>query len=308
MGMEDHRLKVFCTVAETKSFSKTSEIVHLTQPAVSLQVQALEEMYETKLFDRSTGSIQLTPSGEILYRYAKEILAHYAKVEKEIGRITGLIKGSITIGTGTTFGNYILPNVIIDFKKSHPKIKIHVIFGNNKHIVELLHAGVVDFGIIPDCKPNNKLIVEQIVSDELFIIVPPLHPWAKKKTISTADLITEPCVLREDGSATRELMEQVLAKQGISINSLHVALILGSTNSVKEAVERGMGISIASKWAIRREVKSGALKIVPLKEGRMHRWFSIIVQKSAVHGHAVEEFISYLKAYPYEDFSLDPKL
>ncbi len=124
--MEDHKLKVFCTVAETKSFSKTSEIIHLTQPAVSLQIQALEEIYETKLFDRSSGTINLTPSGEVLYRYAKEILALYAKAEKDIGKITGLIKGSIKIGTGTTVGNYILPSVIVDFKKTHPKIKIHV--------------------------------------------------------------------------------------------------------------------------------------------------------------------------------------
>src|SRR5512137_931047 len=125
MGMEDHRLKVFCTVAETKSFSKTSEIIHLTQPAVSLQIQALEELYETKLFDRSGSVISLTPSGEILYRYAKEILALYAEAEKEIGKITGLIKGSINIGASTTIGNNILPTVISQFKKNHPRIKVN---------------------------------------------------------------------------------------------------------------------------------------------------------------------------------------
>src|SRR5512134_3026098 len=99
--MEDHKLKVFCTVAETKSFSKTSEIIHVTQPAVSLQIQALEEIYETKLFDRSSSFITLTQAGEILYQYAKEILSLYAQVEKDIGKITGLIKGSIKIGAGT---------------------------------------------------------------------------------------------------------------------------------------------------------------------------------------------------------------
>ncbi len=304
MGMEDHKLKVFCTVAETGSFSKTSEMIHLTQPAVSLQVQALEELYETKLFDRSSGSIKLTPSGEVLYRYAKEILAHYAKAEKEIGRITGLIKGSITIGTGTTFGNYILPSVIIDFKKIRPKIKIHVMFGNNKLIVEWLNAGVVDFGIIPNLKPNNKLVAEPIVADELFVIVSPSHPWSKKKVVSIVEMAEEPCVLREDGSATRELIQQVFAEHGVSANDLHVALILGSTNSVKEAVERGMGVSIASKWAIRREIKNGSLKVLVPKEGRIQRKFSIVRQKSAIHGHAVDEFISYLKAYPYESFSV----
>jgi DNA-binding transcriptional LysR family regulator len=308
MGMEDHKLKVFCTVAETKSFSRTSEIVHLTQPAVSLQIQALEDVYETKLFDRTSNAINLTPSGEILYRYAKEILALYAKAEKDVGKITGLIKGSIKIGTGTTVGNYILPSVIIDFKKNHPKIKIHVMFGNNKRIVELLNSGAIDFAILPDMKPNSKLVSEPIVSDELYIIAPPFHAWAKKKVISIIEMTKEPCVLREDGSATRELVERFFAEHGISFNDMHVALILGSTNSVKEAVEQGMGVSVASKWAIRRELKSGTLKILVPKEGRIQRKFSIVTQKNAVHGHAVDGFISYLKTYPYENLALDCKV
>ena len=104
--MEDHKLRVFCAVAETKSFSKASEIIHLTQPAVSLQVQAMEELYETRLFDRSGNSINLTPAGEILYKRAKEILALYAEAQKNISEITGAIKGSLSIGASSTIGNY----------------------------------------------------------------------------------------------------------------------------------------------------------------------------------------------------------
>ncbi|MBI5212667.1 MAG: LysR family transcriptional regulator, partial [Nitrospirae bacterium] len=175
--MEDHKLKVFCTVAETKSFSKTSEIIHLTQPAVSLQIQALEEIYETKLFDRSSSFINLTPSGEILYRYAKEILALYAETEKDIGKITGLIKGSITIGASTTIGNYVLPTVISDFKKTHPKIKINVLVGNTKRIVDFLNSGVVDLGLVEGETSKHKIKTEPIIQDELLFIVPPLHHW-----------------------------------------------------------------------------------------------------------------------------------
>lgn len=307
MSMEDHKLKVFCTVAETKSFSKTSEIIHLTQPAVSLQIQALEEVYETKLFDRSSGTINLTPSGEILYKYAKEILALYAKAEKDIGKITGLIKGSIKIGTGTTVGNYILPSVIVDFKKTHPKIKIHVVIGNTKRILELLNSGVIDFGILGDVKPSGKLVMEPLVTDELFIIAPPFHPWAKKKVVSIVEMAKEPCVLREEGSATREIVEKYFSDHGFSVNEMPVALILGSIGSVKEAVERGMGVSVASKWAIRKEIKNGTLKMLVPKEGRIQRKFSLIMPKNSVLTHAVDEFVSYLKAYPYENLSLDCK-
>src|SRR5271169_3019420 len=137
--MEDHKLKVFCTVADTKSFSKASEIIHLTQPAVSLQIQALEELYETRLFDRSSSTVSLTPAGEILYKYSKEILALYSAAEKNIGELTGLVKGSISVGASTTIGNHLLPTVIADFRRTHPKIKIHLSVGNTKRIVELLN-------------------------------------------------------------------------------------------------------------------------------------------------------------------------
>src|SRR3989337_1818327 len=148
MGMEDHKLKVFCTVAETKSFSKASEIIHLTQPAVSLLIQAIEEIYETKLFDRASSTVTLTPAGEVLYRYAKDILNLYAAATKEIGEMTGLVKGSISIGASTTVANYLLPVVIADFRKTHPKIKVHLLVGNTKRVVELLNAGVIDIGFV----------------------------------------------------------------------------------------------------------------------------------------------------------------
>ncbi|MCF6277841.1 MAG: LysR family transcriptional regulator, partial [Anaerolineales bacterium] len=144
MSLDDHKLRVFCTVAETKSFSKASEIIHLTQTAVSLQIQALEELYETKLFDRTSSAVTLTPAGEILYKYAKHILALYASAEKEIGELTGLVKGSVSLGASTTIANYLLPKVIADFRKTRQKIKIHLQVGNTKRVVELLRAGNID--------------------------------------------------------------------------------------------------------------------------------------------------------------------
>ncbi|HMK61129.1 MAG TPA: selenium metabolism-associated LysR family transcriptional regulator [Dissulfurispiraceae bacterium] len=298
--MEDHKLKVFCTVAETKSFSKTSEIIHLTQPAVSLQVQALEEIYETKLFDRTSGAINLTPSGEVLYKYAKDILALYALAEKDISKITGLVKGSIKIGAGTTFGNHILPSIIVDFKRTHPKIEIDVFIGNTKRIMDLLHAGAVDVGIVGDVPSKSKVVVEPIMSDELYFIAPPDHPWGKKKTVSVLEIQKEPIVFREEGSGTRLIIERFLADNGVSVANLQIAVILGSTSSIKEAVEKGIGVSILSKWAVRKEVQRGILKAIAPKEGRITREFSLVIPKNTILPHAVDEFISYLKSYSYE--------
>ncbi|MBI5102614.1 MAG: LysR family transcriptional regulator [Nitrospirae bacterium] len=297
--MEDHKLKVFCTVAETKSFSKTSEIIHLTQPAVSLQVQALEEIYETKLFDRSSSTVTLTPAGEVLYKYAKEILALYVNVEKVIGEITGLVKGSISIGASSTIGNYLLPGVITDFKKTHLKIKIHLLVGNTKRVVDLLNSGSIDIGLVEGEVTRQKMIVERLIPDELLLVVPSHHPWAKKKDIPISELTKEPFILREGGSGTRQMIEMFLARYGIAPNNMRISMVLGSTEAIKEAVENGLGVSILSRWAVRKELKYGTLQLLRIKEEKVLRDFSLIVNKNSVSSHSVDEFLTYLRSYPF---------
>jgi DNA-binding transcriptional LysR family regulator len=298
--MEDHKLKVFCTVAETKSFSKTSEIIHLTQPAVSLQIQALEEIYETKLFDRSSSTVSLTPAGEVLYKYAKEILALYATAEKVIGKLIGLVKGSITIGAGSNIGNYLLPSVITDFKNSNPKIKIHLQVGNTKRVVELLNSGTIDLGLVEGDVVRQKMIVKKLISDELLVIVPPHHPWAKKKEISITDLTKESFIFREAGSGTRQIIEKFLARHGITPHDMKISVVLGSTEAIKDAVESGLGISIISRWAARKESKYGTLRLLSLREEKMVRDFSLVINKNTISSNALDEFLTFLNAYSFD--------
>lgn len=301
MILEDHKLKVFCAVAETKSFSKASEIIHLTQPAVSLQIQALEELYETKLFDRSSTTITLTPAGEILYRYAKEILSLYASAAREIGELTGLVKGSISLGASTTIGNHVLPTVLAEFRQNYPKIRVRLFVGNTRRIIELLNATTIDLGIVEGDVTRQKLKVEKLLQDELVVIVSPQHPWAKKKEISIFEVTKEPFIMREEGSGTRQIIEKYLSKHGLGINDLKVTMMLGSTEGIKEAVESGIGISIISRWAARKENRYGALKFLSIKEERLYRDFSLISPKNAIMSHAVSEFLDYVKRYHFED-------
>ena len=298
--MDDHKLKVFCTVAETRSFSKTSEIIHLTQPAVSLQIQSLEEVYETKLFDRSSSTVALTPAGEVLYKYAKEILALYASVEKVIGKLTGLVKGSITIGACSNVGNYLLPSVITDFKKTHQKVKVHLLVCNTKRVIELLNSGGIDLGLVSVDSVRQKMIVKKLVSDELLVIVSPEHPWAKKKEVPISDLTKEPFIFREAGSGTRQMIEKFLARHGITPHEMKISTVLGSTEAIKDVVENGLGISIISGWAARKESKYGTLRLLRLKEEKMVRDFSLIINKNSVSSRALDEFLTFLKSYPFD--------
>ncbi len=300
MAMDDHKLRVFCTVAETKSFSKASEIIHLTQPAVSLQIQALEELYETKLFDRSSNTVTLTPAGEVLYKYAKHILGLYAEAEKEVGELTGLVKGSIALGASTTIGNYLLPKVVADFRKTRPKIKIHLQIGNTKRVIELLKSGNIDLGLVEGDVSRQKIAVEQLIKDELCLIAPPQHTWAKRIDISFLDLTKEPFIFREEGSGTRQVIEKYFSRHGITTQNMKISMILGSTEAIKHTVESGMGVSIVSRWAALKEAHFGTLKLLSFREEKMMRDFSLISQKYSVFSHAVEEFLDYLKSYPYD--------
>lgn len=300
MGLEDHKLKVFCTVAETKSFSKASEIIHLTQPAVSLQIQAIEEAFETKLFDRSSNTVVLTPAGDILYKYAKEILGLYSSIEKDIGEITGLVKGSISLGASTTIANYLLPTVIADFRRAYPKIRIQLFVGNTKRIVELLKAGSLNIGIVEGEVTKYKLMTQKLLQDELVIITAPFHHWAKRKEVSVLEIAKEPFVLREEGSGTRQIIEKYLSKRGITVQAMKISAIIGSTEAIKETVENGIGVSIVSKWAVRKELKYGTIAAIHLKEIKMLRDFSLIFNKGSVASYASDELLSYLKSYPYE--------
>lgn len=302
----DIKLKLFCAVAETRSFSATSKIVHLSQPAVSLQIQALEEFFETKLFDRSGGEINLTPAGEILYQQAKHILEHYNDIEKEMRKISGAIRGGFTIGASTSLGNHVLPRVIIAFKKEHPKVKISMMVGNTRRIEELLKSGFVDFGLVAGECMGGKMRREKILSDELMLIVSRDHPWAKKKNVSILDILKEPFILREEGSGTRQQIEEYLSAHGIGIHDMHVALILGSTASIKEAVEAGIGVSIVSKWAVLREAAGGRLKLLTFREGPIQRDLSLLIPARKHLSHVMEEFLIYVRKYPYDTFFNKP--
>jgi DNA-binding transcriptional LysR family regulator len=296
--MEDHKLRVFCAVAETKSFSKASEVIHLTQPAVSLQIQAMEELYETRLFDRSGNSINLTPAGEILYKRAKEILALYAEAQHNISEITGAIKGSLSIGASSTIGNYLLPHIIAAFKKKVPQVNISLVVSNTKTITERLNAGEIDIALVEGDVSKQRFSVETLISDELVVIMSPAHPWAERRSLSAIELTKEPLILREEGSGTRQIILKHLEEHGIKLDQLKIALVMGSTEAIKGAVEEGLGVSIMSGWAVRKWLKQGLLKVATFKDLKFNRNFTIISPKRNYSTHTAKEFLNFLRVYP----------
>ena len=296
--MDDHKLRVFCSVAETRSFSKASKAMYLTQPAISLQVRALEEQLGTKLFRRSNKAVSLTETGEILYRHAKKILAAYAAIEKEINEATGLVKGKLLIGASTTLATYYLPNIIVEFKKRYPDILVDFERGNTQNIVESILKARIDLGLVEGEVRDQRLVVEKMDSDELLLVVHSKHPWADRHDISIHEIIDQAFIMREEGSGTRQVIENTLKKAGISSEQLNIVMYLGSTEAIKTAVENGLGVSILSGWAVERELRFKVLKALSFKDIRFQRDFSLIYQKKAFHTQPAEKFMELLKKFP----------
>ncbi len=298
--MDSHKLKVFCAVAETRSFSEASRTLNLSQPAVSLQIQALEKSFETGLFDRSDKVLKLTPSGELLYSYAKRILALTAEMEEEMGALIGQIKEELSIGASSTVGNYLLPHVIVAFRKQHPKVRINLKVGNTKEVVKLLHTGDITLGFVEGDVSKENLVVEKLASDELVLIMPHDHPWSKRKSIPITELAHEPLIVREVGSGTRQIVEKRLHEHHISMHDLNVTMVLGDTEAIKTAVEQGMGVAIVSVWTVRKEVRHGTIRAARFSDIRFNRDLRVIYHRSNSQSRAATAFLDYVKLYPLE--------
>ncbi len=296
--MDDHKLKVFCAVAESRSFSKASKTMYLTQPAISLQIRALEEQLGTKLFSRNNKMVSLTDTGKILYRHATSILSAYAAIEKEINEATGMVKGKLRIGASTTLATYYLPNIIVEFKKRYPDILIDFERGNTQTIIDSILKTRLDLGLVEGEVDSPRLVVQKMDSDELLLVVNAEHPWAKRGDISVEELLDLPFIMREDGSGTRQVVENTLQRAGINPEQLNVVMYLGSTEAIKTAVENGLGVSVISGWAVQKELRFGMLKALSFTDVRFLRDFSLIFQKKSFRTQPAEKFVELLKQSP----------
>lgn len=271
----DRHLEVFIKVVEKENFSRAGEELHMSQPAVSQYIKDLEEFLGTRLLERSNRYVYLNKAGEIVYRYAREILALYRKMQISLNDLTNHPHGPISIGASYTFGEYILPRVIANLRKNYPLILPSVKIANTKQIVELVAGHQIDIGIIEGSFHNEKLYSKVIALDEMYVVASSTHPLTSysKREISIKDLADEVWILREEGSGTREASEKLFATYNITPIQF---MEFGSTQLIKKSVKEGLGISLLSKWALESEEKDGLLCKIPVKELPFTRTFSIV--------------------------------
>lgn len=287
-------IKVFMAVVDKKSFSKAAKSLFLTQPAVSFQIQTLEQYYGTILFNRVNRNISLTQAGHLLFKYAKEMIKIQAELEREMQELTGTIKGKLKIGASTTIGEYVLPILIGKFKKLHPQVDISLEINNTEKIRKHILDTSLDIGLVEGPVQGKDLHIEKFLEDELVLIIPPNHPWANKEKISVFELKDYPFIMREKGSGTREVIERSLEKVGFPSKNLNIIMELGNTTAIKAAVKNNLGVSIISKWAAKDYLKLEILRKVSIEEISFTRQFTVINHNKKYRIHAEEEFLNYI--------------
>jgi DNA-binding transcriptional LysR family regulator len=271
--LENFRLKVFRTVAEHLNFRKAAERLFLTQPAITLQIKALEDDLGIRLFDRAGNRVALTPQGSVLLVYANKIAALVSEAEQELGAEDGKISGELTLGVSTTIAQYVLPRLLGAFLDQHPRVQFSLHSGNTSEIVHLLLDSKISVGLIEGPARDRGIRTEPFMQDELVLIMPPAF---EPDHMSGAQLLASNLLMREQGSGSRRVVEIALEKAGLKLKSFKNVMDLDSTEAIKSAVEVGLGIGFVSRWAISKELELGALKVAEVVGLKVDRHFSLI--------------------------------
>ncbi|MFP5229883.1 MAG: LysR substrate-binding domain-containing protein [Acidobacteriota bacterium] len=278
--MENFRLKVFRTVADESSFRRAAERLHLSQPAVSQQIHALDEELNTTLFDRGKGRIRLTASGALLLRYARKGARLAEEARAALDGLRGETTGTLRIGASMTVTQYILPRMLGAFLEQHPRIEPAVTSGNTDQIVDALAHRKIDLGLIEGPVSSRDVFRQRFFEDRLVLIVGRRYPWpvgpapAKSGSAKAASLLTAvplraltevPLLMRERGSGSRRVVELALRRAGLRPSDLRIAMNLDSIVAIISAVEAGLGAGFVSEWAIQKELKLGTVRVIPVE-------------------------------------------
>jgi len=293
--MADRRLQVFHSVAKQLSFTKAAEQLFMTQPAVTFQIKQLEEHFNARLFERSHGKIALTPAGRLVMEYAGKILGLSEEMETRIGELTGTMSGPLLLGASTTIAEFMLPQVLGEFKARHPHVQTHMTVANSETIVNRVADYSLDLGLIESPSHLPSLHTEVCCDDELVMICAPGHRLAKSGSVTPSQLMAEPYVSRETGSGTREFADNYFRQGKVSPEDLNIVMELGSPEAIKGVVETGLGVSIVSRATIVKELKLGVLVAVPLKP-RLIRTLSLVYPKEKFRSKLLGAFVEFATA------------
>ncbi|MBC7804689.1 MAG: LysR family transcriptional regulator [Akkermansiaceae bacterium] len=298
--MEMHQLEAFAAVARERSFTRASHFLHLTQPAVTRAVAALESELKTRLFDRLGRTVQLTPSGETLLRYAERVLQLTREAKAAVTDIETGSAGRLAVGASSTLATYLLPPLLAQFRQAHPAVEIGIHTGISAHIRTRVRSGAADVGLVTT-GPHDEATVGDgamtmvpLAGLDTCVVMPPSHPMAASGCVSAATLLSGglPLLLMETGTNLREYAEAVFGSAVVP------AMELDNVEAIKRMIAAGLGFSLLPELAVRTEVIAGTLATLKLS-GVSHtsgRRIELVYRRDKYLTAALRRFIALLQA------------
>lgn len=287
-------LKTFVTVVEVGNFSRAANRLHLSQPAVSMQMQSLAQDLGAELFRRSGRRLETTEAGAILYHKAKEILGQWQATVHQLDSLSQRLRGRLELGASTTPADYLLPPLLCEFYRLHPELEIHMQVASSGEVQKALEAGHLDLAVMGYRPRTPSLECSVLFQDELAVVLAPEHYLAGAKTIRVDALLGQPLLQRTDGSASRQVLEHALRELNIDSAKLKIVMELGSTRALLEAAACNLGIAVVSKLAAADYIEQGRLLCLPVSGLTLERDFWL-VQSQRPHSPIHKAFVQYLQ-------------
>ena len=288
--MNLRQLEVFVAVADSRSFSKGGEIASVTQSTVSQNIQALEEEFGIRLFDRTGKGALLTAGGRVLLDKARRLLGYAREIPAAIDRFKGIAETALRIAGSSIPGEYLIPPVLPGLVRRYPGIGITLRQGDSQQVYDWILAEQADIGVAGGHYTGGKLECRRICNDEIVLVAPRGHHLADGRVIKAVELLKEPFVVREDGSGTGQSSVMALGAAGIAVDRLRKTAILGSNHAVTRAVTAGLGVSFVSALSVRDELSQGSLVRVNIKDIVINRQFYLVTRKNRKLSPAAEAF------------------
>ncbi len=293
--MDTRQLAAFCAVVERRSFSQAAERLGVTQPAVSLQVRALEKRLGAQLLDRSGRRVEPTEAGWNVYRGAQRMLALEDQIVAGVAASAeGDLGGELVLGASTGPAAVVVPVVLCEFQAENPDVRVFLTVSDTQSIVERVAARELELGIVGAARRHRGARFEPFFSDQVILACPPGHRFADR-TVTLDELRGESLILMQEGAGVRQIVEDGLRRQGVRLRELDVRLELGLQESVRRAVEAGFGVTFISRTAVESDLVAGTLAEARVEGLEATREISLATATGRARSRVAEAFVSFAR-------------
>ena len=293
--MDTRQLAAFCAVVERRSFSQAAEQLGVTQPAVSLQVRALEKRLGTRLLDRSGRHVEPTESGRRLYRGAQRLLTLEAQVLDELAAgAEGELAGTLAIGASTGPAAIVVPQLLCEFQDLHAGVRIALEVHDTSAVVELVADRRLELGIVGAAPRHRGVRYEPFAYDEVVLVCPPGHRFAGRE-VDAHDLVSETLVVMQEGAGVRRVVEDELRRLGLRLRDLDIRLQLGLQESVRSAVLAGYGVTFISRAAVEADLAAGTLSEARVEGIDAKREIALATAAGRARSRVADAFLEFAR-------------